>query len=82
MAFNKLSVNGDDGIDNEDNDDAVLRKIGKGRAMFSTTGSNQCSGCNWTYLSRTSGVGTQKYIFLEIPGDCINKLILRTTEIQ
>lgn len=38
MAFNKLSVNGDNGTDNED-DNTVLRKVGKSRAMFSTTGS-------------------------------------------
>lgn len=38
MAFNKLSVNGDNGTDNED-DNTALRKVGKSRAMFSITGS-------------------------------------------
>lgn len=39
MAFNKPSINGD-GIDDKDNDDPVLRKVGKSRAMFYTTGSS------------------------------------------
>lgn len=76
MAFNKLSMNGDDGVDDEDNDDTILRKVGKSRAVFSITGLSVLR-----LQHRSSGVGAQKYIFLKIPGDCVNKLILRTTEI-